>query len=233
MKPYLNIHTHVPAISVAECAVTNRIWGQSAPVADAVDSPPLYFSVGIHPWYVPADIPSAMAAMAKEAAVPCCLFLGEMGLDKTTAVPYALQREVFVQQLRLAHRLDKPVLLHCVRAWDEVMSCCRSEAPHVPWIVHGFRGKPELARQLLRAGCYLSFGAHYHPESLALCPSDRLFLETDDSSDSIARCYHDVAAAKGMLPETLVERCWENLARVVPGKQAGWPPAPVAQKESV
>jgi TatD DNase family protein len=69
--------------------------------------------------------------------------------------------------------------------------------PKQLWIVHGFRGKPELARQLLKSDCAISYGEHFNVESVRNTPLDKLFIETDESLQNIETIYNSVALAKG------------------------------------
>lgn len=227
MRPYLNIHAHGLQTSHDECTVHNLLYSGGMACPDLpLDA---FFSVGVHPWYIDPAERDVWQDMERVVTETHCLFVGETGLDKKAGAVYALQMEVFVAQLRLAERLGKPVMLHCVKAWEDVLTCCRRYAPHVAHVFHGFRGKPELARQLLRAGNYLSFGEHWHPDSLRECPLDRLFIETDESDVPVQWLYRQAAAVKGLSVETLVEACWANLLRICPGMEG----TVFAQKEGV
>ncbi|MDE6655144.1 MAG: TatD family hydrolase, partial [Muribaculaceae bacterium] len=68
---------------------------------------------------------------------------------------------------------------HIVRAFPEIIRLRRQEQPTQRWIIHGFRGKPELARELLRHGFDISIGREFNTASAAIIPPDRLFHETD------------------------------------------------------
>ena len=52
----------------------------------------------------------------------------------------------------------------------------------MPWIIHGFRGKPQLAQQLLNNGFYISLGEHFNPQTVTIIPTNRLLFETDEST---------------------------------------------------
>lgn len=105
----------------------------------------------------------------------------------------------------MAHQ--KPLIIHCVRAYEEVLAIKKewgTQGDVIPWIFHGFNKKPAVAQMLLRAGAYLSFGAALlvpgspAAQSLAICPPGRYFLETDDRNDvSIAAVYAAAAAILG------------------------------------
>jgi TatD DNase family protein len=97
----------------------------------------------------------------------------------------SIQKDYFERQMILADRYKLPLIIHCVKAWDELLHLNQEHYAKNKRIVHGFRGKPELCRQLLDAGFYLSFGPRFNPLSLCLCPPDRRMMETDASGLSI------------------------------------------------
>ena len=81
--------------------------------------------------------------------------------------------------LLLFFLIHKPLIIHQVKALQEILYLKKKFHPAQPWLIHGFRGKPELAQQLLATGIDLSFGVHYNEEAYALCPKERRFRETD------------------------------------------------------
>lgn len=172
-----DIHTHGrrgPRI------LTNLRWPDEAPAPAVAGAA---YSAGIHPWDTAAESFSeadAMAWLENIARRPDVLAIGECGLDALRGAPLPDQERVFLDQCRVAARLGKPVIVHCVRAWDSLLRIRRQLPPDLQIIVHGFRGRPPLTRQLLDAGIDLSFGLKFNPESFAATPPDRRFRETDD-----------------------------------------------------
>ena len=83
--------------------------------------------------------------------------------------------------------------------------------PKQMWIIHGFRGKPQLAGQALNAGCALSFGEHFNSESVRLTPTDRLFIETDESTMLVSEIYQSISKIKDCTVEAL--NAGENLLK--------------------
>ncbi len=183
---YLNFHTHCPLPADEQTVV----------------------SCGFHPWHLTADwadrMPELESALAAEGT-----FVGECGLDKVCSTPYSLQLEAFEAQIALSERLCRPLILHCVRAADDVLRLKRGTRQ--TWIWHGFRGKPEQLQQLLDHGFYTSFGLRFNEASLAACPIDRLFLETDDAPQPIVPLYEAVARRRSISVEALAEQLWANL----------------------
>lgn len=160
-----------------------------------------WFSAGLHPWHLsgPIDIDS----LQKVAMQSNILAIGECGLDKVCATDWNLQIRAFAQQIILANNIGKPLIIHCVRAWEEVMATLKQHKVSVPVIFHGFN-KSNIASRLIDNGYYLSFGKALlktdspAAEVLRSIAANRYFLETDDADISIA----DIYAAAASLRET-------------------------------
>ena len=135
--------------------------------------------VGIDPTADEADARVQLQGLPRLLAHPQVVMLGECGLDRLQGGAEELQIEIFEAQIALAEHFRLPVTLHVVRAWDALLRLHNSLRPSTQWTVHGFRGKPALARQLLDAGIDLSFGAQYNPESYSLTPPERRHRESD------------------------------------------------------
>ena len=177
-----------------------------------------WYSVGIHPWHVPAAVTSnvrcEMNVLSSLVGHPQVLAIGEAGLDKLADAPMAVQMEVFEYQARLSVELGKPLVIHLVKAMSELLKLKQQIKPANPWIIHGFRGKPALAEECLRHGFYLSFGEKYQEEALRITPADRLFLETDESSVLVADLYSRAAEVRRVSLAELTEAIRENIAKV-------------------
>ena len=175
-----------------------------------------YYSVGIHPWQLTAAMPPEETWHLLEEAVRHLqvLAVGEAGVDKLAAAPLPLQETVFERQALLAEETDKPLVIHLVKAVDELLRVRKRLLPRVPWVVHGFRGKAALAQELLHHGFYLSFGEKYQEGALNAVPLSRLFLETDESLESISRLYVRAAAVRQLSVEELVTAVRDNVCRV-------------------
>lgn len=146
-----------------------------------------FYSVGIHPWRT-AEIDSLddlMYSLAAKALKENVVAIGEAGLDRLRGADMDRQKEIFTAQARLAEQIGKPLVIHCVKAFDVLMALKKKLKPRQTWVVHGFRGKPETARQLLDAGISLSFGEKFNPEALRIVDDDRLYTETDESQIDI------------------------------------------------
>ncbi|MDE6463871.1 MAG: TatD family hydrolase [Muribaculaceae bacterium] len=176
---FADIHTHG---RTAPDAVTN-LRPCEMPAGDYGTA---WFSAGIHPWDTAEAVPEAywlwldnIVADARVVAV------GECGLDALAGGTAAEQEVVFLRQADIARRAGKPLIIHCVRSWHRLLALRPKLPDGIRLIVHGFRGKPELARQLLDAGFDLSFGTRHNAASFAATPPDRRFRETDEDIKQI------------------------------------------------
>ena len=148
--------------------------------------PQVYAAVGWHPhdaklWDVEsADKIRSWCRHQKVVAI------GEIGLDYYYDLSERdVQREVFKKQLELAQELKLPVIIHDREAHAECLEMV-SLFPQVSGVFHCYSGSVEMARKLLDMGWYLGFNgaitfknAKKAPEVVAMCPADRILLETD------------------------------------------------------
>jgi len=171
-----------------------------------------YFSIGLHPWYLAEYTIQEIDRWKELFSLPQVLAVGEAGLDKSVPVPMDLQQQFFVRQIKWAEECGKPLVIHAVRANSELISLKKTYKPAVPWVIHGFRGRPQLAEEYLRHDFYLSFGEKYNEEALRITPMERLFLETDESLIAIQELYDRAANIKGLMPEEFQKRMEENVS---------------------
>ena len=166
-----------------------------------------YFSIGMHPWYLQENTwRNEFAILAKNATNKSIVAIGECGLDKSCKTNIELQKEVFSAQIILANKINKPLIVHCVKAYDEVHKTLELNNNKIPVIFHGFNKKKELAKWLISKGYYLSFGKSiFQPLKGAVLKDiaeEKLFLETDDASITISNIYEQAANILGItLPE--------------------------------
>jgi TatD DNase family protein len=158
--------------------------------------PNIFFSVGIHPWDANGFHTEWLDKMVMLLTFRQIIAVGECGFDKSKDIPYERQKEVFLHQINISETLRKPLIIHCVGYFNELMEIHREMIPKQPWIIHGFRGKPELATQLVRAGLYLSFGEKFNNQSVLITPIERIFTETDDSELDIETIQKNILLLK-------------------------------------
>jgi len=145
------------------------------------------YSAGIHPWDTVRSIDEKdWLRLATLLERPDFAAVGEAGVDLSgRAGMMYVQLQTFRRQIDLSEKLHKPLIVHCVKAEDVICGLIRDLKPTQPWIIHGFRKKPEVASQLLRAGCFISLGQHFNIDTLKAIPDDRLLAETDESPMTI------------------------------------------------
>lgn len=179
-----------------------------------------YYSIGIHPWYIKEDrLEDDLKIIEEKLQTKNCLALGECGLDKRVEIPLELQIQVFEKQLALAEKYRKPVVIHCVAAFQEIIAIKKRMKISVPMIIHGFSKNSQVAEQLIAAGFYISFGKYLlqNPslkEVFQKIPNDRFFLETDTIDESIQQVYNLAAAYKSSTVKELQEIIARNYERV-------------------
>lgn len=174
-------------------------------------------TVGIHPWH------AANCDLAEvEKHAPSADAIGEIGLDYACDVPREVQTAVLRAQLTLAEQFEKPVVLHCVRAFEEVMKIVADYRLKAV-IFHGFIGSKEQAQRVLAQGYFLSFGERtFHSpktiEALRITPLSQLFAESDESPTPIEEIYSKIADLRGVSTEDLDAAAKSNFAKIFPQK---------------
>ena len=157
-----------------------------------------YYSIGLHPWDINHfDTNEAMTIVAQYACHPSVVAIGETGIDLLKGGALHQQMDIFMQHINISEKSGKPLIIHCVKAHDIISEIRKRISPKQDWIIHGFRNKPSIAKILLDAGCYLSFGERFNPESLLITPDDRILAETDTSDCKISQIIDNLSAVKG------------------------------------
>ena len=214
----LDIHAHftptkLDGQSIISLSIGDKDFASSFETCRALNIP---LSIGLHPWHVnEGRTVQACCDLIPWLKLPQVCLVGEAGIDRLRGGKIELQLEIFEMQAHLAKKAGKPLIVHCVKALDEIIRLHKQNFPHEPWIIHGFRGKPEQAHQLLREGFFLSFGEHYNDEALCLCPPDRLMMESDESLLSIEELYVRAATIRRIEVEKLKEEVNKNIKSLI------------------
>lgn len=179
LSDYADIHAHLREGQQPRPDTLYSIMpGQWAPRL-----PEAHYSIGLHPMFVAdeADAEAQWALLQKVLEADARIeALGECGLDRRSSLDTALQRQILQWHAEEALRRRWPLIIHCVGRWDDLIDVLRPYlAQGLEAAVHGFRGKPQLARQLLGAGLHLSYGERYNPEAKAQTPPDMLHHDSD------------------------------------------------------
>lgn len=188
-----DIHSHT--IHSVEINTVYNIRINNSPLS-LPHGPNISFSAGIHPWDAAEFTSQWLDNMSILMTFKQVVAVGECGLDKNCSVPYETQKDILEKQILMAQAMKKPLIIHCVGYFNELMEIIRTSNFNQAVIIHGFRGKPELASQLINAGFYLSFGMKNNPESVKVTPPERIFAETDENETGIEEIFEHLAGLK-------------------------------------
>lgn len=190
---FINIHSHQPP-QTNEFVIKNLYNHFEQTVTGG------NYSIGLHPWYLTETTwIDEIKILELYSINKNVLAIGECGLDRICTTGFLLQQKVFAAQIVLANKINKPLIIHCVKAYDEVVQLLQQNNNRVPVIFHGFNKNKVLAQQLINKGFYLSFGkALQQPaiqELIKLLPAEKIFFETDDTAINIEEVYASAAQA--------------------------------------
>lgn len=210
---YFNLHTHHFTNDAAVLELVNQY------PMEFDDLVPFY-SIGIHPWKIDENnVEAELLIVEDKLKNNNCLALGECGLDKRIETNLDLQTQVFEKQLLLAEKYKKPVVIHCVAAFQEVIAIKKKMKISVPMIIHGFSKNSQIANQLTENGFYVSFGKYLlrNPELEFVfknIPNNQFFLETDTIEEGIDEVYKLAAKYKNIEVEELIQLIKSNVKTV-------------------
>ena len=201
----IDFHTHSLPVESANLALVNL----ELPLPEVGRDVEKYlFSAGIHPWQLldlpPQELNHYLIELEQAARLKNIDLIGECGLDRTIKLPLIEQQAIFCAQIKLAEQYQLPLLVHCVRAYSELIAIVKTHAPTTPWIIHGFNGNVQQLTQCLKyENLYFSFGPALlkQPDKfislLRMVPRSHLLLETDDSAANIVDIYRQAAKLLG------------------------------------
>lgn len=183
------------------------------------------FSVGLHPMNIKNDWQEKFQIVAELAKNPNCLAIGECGFDARSPADEILQKEIFQQHLWLAKELGKPVIVHCVRRFDWLLSFASQKMP--PMVVHGFNKNEQLGRALLRKGFGLSLGVALLQNSsvqklLVENGLSGIFFETDENPLPIEEIYRFSAQILNKNTDEVQRQIQQNLKNLMEWEKNGW-----------
>ena len=217
MTKFISLHTHQYSNLSDVIEVVNQYpWEFDASIPK--------YSIGIHPWYIDENrIESDLNIISEKLQLPECLALGECGLDKRIEITMELQTSVFKQQLQLVQQTEKPIILHCVAAYDEVIALKKELKVENPMIIHGFSKNEQVANSLLKNGFYLSFGKYLLrsrnigtelEKVFKFTPENKILLETDTVEESIYEVYEKAAVIRGISVEKMKAIVFQNYSNI-------------------
>ncbi|MFC3560941.1 TatD family hydrolase [Pedobacter jamesrossensis] len=195
---FLDIHTHKAAQENGTTSIQSLSLTSDVFLAMPKTKP---ISIGLHPWYARLDkLELQMKYLSVLANQTNVKLIGECGLDKLKGEHLENQIAILEKQIALAEKLNKPLILHCVKAFSELIEIKDRLKVKVPMIIHGFNKNEALGKQLLNKGFLLSFGKTILNKNSGAAKliqnHDNFFLETDDSETSIEEIYQAVSNLK-------------------------------------
>ena len=217
MTKFINLHTHQFLNLSDVIAVVNQYpWEFNNSIPN--------YSIGIHPWYIDENrLEIDLKTISEKLQLSDCLALGECGLDKRIETPMELQTVVFKRQLELVKQTDKPIILHCVAAFEEVIAIKKELKVENPMIIHGFSKNKQVANSLLKNGFYLSFGKYLLrsrnigtelEKVFKFAPENKILLETDTVEESIYEVYEKAAFIKGISVDEMKAIVLQNYTNI-------------------
>ncbi|PZO40045.1 MAG: deoxyribonuclease [Pseudanabaena frigida] len=214
LNMFIDFHTHhdrksTDLINLQTLHVTPELQSESLPNT---------CSLGLHPWFVQLETwESAWANLVVLAKSTKVIAIGECGLDRNIDLPMEVQIAVFQRHIELAETLQKPLVIHCVKAFSELIALKKNTKSSIPWIIHGFHKKIEVFQQLLNHDFYFSLGTAILSDrspviqAIATVPNGKFLLETDDRIDvTIEQIYNRAATLRQVPLDTLKSQLVET-----------------------
>lgn len=202
MIPFVDIHTHFPKSAEGLISIQNFTQNEWENRSNSVLASRLLgkgrqpSSAGLHPWYLTKEnAEKDFERLAQFADNQNVVAIGECGLDRLRGESLDFQTAVFAKQIQLAESVQKPVVIHCVRAYNEVITLKKKLKPSIPLIIHGFNKNESVLRSLLDAGFYISIGTAIlrgdkkFNQMVLQIPLEQLFFETDDTDMAVHSVY--------------------------------------------
>ncbi len=213
MTKFINLHTHQFSNDNEVIEIVNQYpWEFNATIPN--------YSIGIHPWYIDENrLENDLEIIKEKLQLSECLVLGECGLDKRIEIPLSVQITVFKKQLELVQQTNKPIILHCVAAFEEVIAIKKEMKIENPMIIHGFSKNEQVAQSLFKNGFYLSFGKYLlrNPDLekvFKFAPENQILLETDTIEETIYEVYEKAASIKRISVQEMKTMVFTNFSKI-------------------
>jgi TatD DNase family protein len=194
---YLNFHTHQQEPAEKEIVIQSKFLQEDL-IAQPSDK--IFFTSGLHPWHADKlDVDEIKKRLEKLIELKSVIAIGETGIDKLKGPEIHLQMEAFKTHISVAEKHGLPIIIHSVKANNDVLKLKKDLNSKVPWVIHHFNGSKQMAFDLIDHGFYLSLSYHINNINsklsgyLNILPLDRIFLETDDFDIDIKDLYKSVS----------------------------------------
>jgi TatD DNase family protein len=210
-NPYINIHTHHHSDETDVISLLNTDAAPSSETANAL------VTIGVHPWHIQN---TTIDFIKKNAGNKKVVAIGECGLDKLIDTDIKTQVNVFIEQIKIAELHKKPLIIHCVKAFDDLIRIKKALQISVPMVVHGFNNNEQIAKELIKNGFYISLGKALLIEDsnaskiIKQIPSHQLFLETDDADISIKRIFETASQRLSIQEAQLKNLIFQNFKKM-------------------
>lgn len=218
MIPFVDIHTHFPKTDENVISIQN--FSQNEWKNLFYTEGGHFASVGLHPWFLTKENNEKdFEKLTQLIENQNIIAIGECGLDKLRGESLDFQINIFTKQIQLAESIQKPVIIHCVRAFNEVIALKKKLKPTIPMIIHGFNKNETVLKELIKNGFYVSIGAvllrgsENFKKTVLQMPTERLFFETDDQNIDVQQIYEAYCKAADMKLNNLKSIIYENYLR--------------------
>ncbi len=212
---FLNFHAHqqVPA---EDEIVIQSLFLQNDFITTHSDK--IFFTAGLHPWHADqlSDI-EITDRLEKLIQSKLIIAVGETGLDKLKGADWETQKRVFKAHIEIADKYNLALIVHSVKAHNEVLKLKIESKSKIPWVIHHFNGSKQIALDFIRHGFYLSVCHHINNSGSKLSgylgelPVNKIFLETDDFDIDIKDLYRTAAQKFNVSIEKLKQQLLKNL----------------------
>lgn len=216
--PFIDVHTHPNHVESDTIIVQNIFPGEGFTAFTGRN----FYSVGLHPWHLKTpDENNEMLHMVEDALeFDHVCFVGECGLDKKVKVDFEEQIRVFSAQIFISEKFKRPLIIHCVKAYNEILGLRQKFHPEMPWIMHGYRGNAQITQQFGKHGIFFSFGVSLFDdnsksiESLKYLPMEKIFFETDEFDGSVEQIYKRASLLKNVSLNIMKTEVRNNFNRI-------------------
>lgn len=216
--PYIDIHTHSVRNEKGKVTVQNVYPGEGFASFTGRN----FYSVGLHPWHIktPQENNELLVMVEDALEFDHVIFIGECGLDKNAATNFEEQMRIFEAQAFMAEEFKKPLIIHCVKAHNEVLELHKKMHPEMPWIMHGYNGNLQITQQLEKRGILFSLGENLFKsnskviESFNYLSIEKVFFETDEFDGGVEQMYKQAARLRNIPVEVIQKIIWENFNRI-------------------
>jgi len=216
---FIDIHSHKPEEEEGVFRVFNAF---SSDYPQVPSGKPI--SIGLHPWHISEEEISRLPAVLKKGVnLHNMLAFGETGMDSIIKTPLNEQINIFRTHIEAGIQYNKPLIIHCVKAFPELLSLRKEYPKATPWIIHGFNSNQTVAAECINMGIYISLSqrlfrnAEKAKQIISQVPLSSIFAETDDDAGSISEVYETAADLYGKSVGEIKEHILKNFNRVFSG----------------